>query len=82
MELNDKIVDQIGLPAAIVHEALLRLGSKDRLRVMVIKRALKKPYSEAIIKRAINQLVDAGYLEREGELYDSRGYRYRAKKAC
>jgi predicted transcriptional regulator len=81
MLLNDKIVNELGLPCAIVHEALLRLGSQNRYRVMFIKKALKRTYSEAIIKRSINQLVEAGYLEREGEPYDSRGFKYKAK-AC
>lgn len=80
MKLNDRVLSDIGLSAALVHEALTRLGN-GRHKVTQIKRAMKKPYSEAIIKRSIVQLVDRDFIQREGEMGDPRGYFYKLNNA-
>lgn len=79
MRLNNQLVQEFGLPTAIVHEALVRLGD-GRYRVSHIKQAMRHSYSDCTIKRALINLVRTDVIERRGETGDPRGYFYSAKK--
>ena len=78
MKLSNKILTEVGLQAALVHEALTRLGDGHH-RVMHIKKAMRKPYSETIIKRAIAKLVEKQFIARQGDVGDPRGMFYELK---
>lgn len=79
MNLNDRVTEDCGLCAAVVYEALTRHQNR-YLRVVELRRELKTDYSESVIKRAIKDLVKSGYVDREGEPYDCRGFKYRVVK--
>lgn len=79
MNLNDQVTSNLGLCAAVVYEALSRHQNK-WLRVVELRRALLTDYGESVIKKAIRDLVKEGYVEREGETYDCRGFKYRVLK--
>lgn len=80
LKVNEEIVAKCGMCAAVVHEAFTRLGPDLHIRVMKLRREMKVDYGESTIKKAISSLVEAGYLQRHGEAYDSRGYGYRVMK--
>jgi predicted transcriptional regulator len=80
LKVNEDIVKQCGMCAAVVYEAFSRLGGNLHIRVMKLRREMKVDYGESTIKKAISALVDAGYIERHGEAYDSRGYGYKVTK--
>lgn len=79
MKLSNKIVDNLGLQAALVHEALTRLGDGHH-RVTHIKKAMRKPICDSLIKRAIVQLVEQQYISRQGDIGDPRGLFYEVKQ--
>lgn len=80
LKVNEDIVKQCGMCAAVVYEAFTRMGGNLHIRVMKLRREMKVDYGESTIKKAISALVDAGYVERHGEAYDSRGYGYKVMK--
>jgi len=80
MNLNEDVLNNCGMCAAVVYEALQRVGSKERIRVMVLKKEMRVHFGESTVKKSICKLIDAGYVERDGESYDSRGHKYRIIK--
>lgn len=76
MKLSNKILTEIGLQAALVHEALTRLGDGHH-RVTHIKKAMRKPICDSLIKKAIAQLVAKQFIARQGDVGDPRGYFYK-----
>lgn len=79
MNLRDEVTQDCGLCAAVVYEALSRNQNR-YLRVVELRRSLKTDYGESTIKRAIRSLCERGWVEREGETYDCRGFKYRVLK--
>lgn len=79
MNLNDQVTNDCGLCAAVVYEAISRHQNRN-MRVVELRKELKTDYGESVIKRAIRDLMFAGYIEREGETYDCRGFKYRIVK--
>lgn len=80
MNLKEEIVNECGMCGAVIYEALDRLGGDLYIRVMALRKEMKVDYGESTIKNHIKLLVKAGYIERAGEAYDSRGHRYKVVK--
>ena len=80
MDLNEQVLAECGMCAAVVYEALQRLGGTERIRVMALKKEMRVNFGESTVKKSIWKLIDAGYVERDGETYDSRGHRYKVIK--
>lgn len=79
MKLNEDIIRTAGLNAAIIYEALGRIGPIVHIRVMDIRKHLIKDIGESTIKKNIKALSDLGYVEFLGETHDSRGRALRVK---
>lgn len=79
---EDKLADILttaGYNAAVIYEALVRLGPVVHLRTMEIRKHLSRDIGESTIKKNIRKLEDLGYVEFIGETYDSRGRALRVK---
>lgn len=79
---DDKLTDifrTAGYNAAVIYEALQRIGPVVHMRVMDIRKHLKCDIGESTIKKNIKMLNDLGYVEFIGETHDSRGRALRVK---
>lgn len=80
MNLNDEIVTQCGVCAAVVYHTLQTLGGKAHMRVMELRRHMPMSFGESTIKKGIKALIEMGYIKRDGEMHDARGFAYKVIK--
>jgi len=80
MNLRDDVLEKCGVCAASVYAAIESLGGKSHIRIMELRRHMPVIFGESTTKRGIKVLLEAGYIERVGEMYDSRGFAYRIVK--
>lgn len=80
MNISEEIAAKCGLCSAVIYETIEKMGGRCHIRVMELRRAMPVKFGESTIKKHIRTLLDEGYIAREGEMYDSRGFAYRIAK--